>query len=245
MLNPATAALILALVLVILGPLTSPLERRFFQSNPSTRRKLAYYTINIALSWGLAVAAIAIYGWPSLGDSGAWTDWLPFPAIARPVLGAIVAGYFALSLAPFVQSLRSAHRRGAYAAAYRRHAAEFPAILPANAVERATFVLVALTAGVCEEVLFRGFLIRFLHDGAPALPLAAALVVSSLVFGLNHLYQGRKGVLGTTIAGLGFGLLFLVTGSLIPAIIIHALVDLQMVYVLRPVPADALEATAT
>jgi uncharacterized protein len=250
MLNPATAALILAAVLVLLGPLTSPLERRFFQSSPSTRRKLAYYALNMALSWGLAIAALAIYGWPAISDSAGWTGWLPFPQVGRPVLGALLAGYFVLGLAPFFQSLQSARKRRAYASAYRRHAAEFPALLPANAIERAAFILIALTAGICEEVLYRGFLIRFLHDGAPAqslpaLPLIAALLISSLAFGLGHLYQGRKGVLGTSVAGLGLGLLFLVTGSLIPAIIMHALVDLQAVYVLGPVPGDTIEAAAT
>jgi membrane protease YdiL (CAAX protease family) len=245
MLNPSIAALILASALVLLGPLTSPVERRFLQSDPSTTRKLLWFALNIALSWGLTGAAVAIYRWPALVDCGGWAGWLPFAAFTRPVLGLILAGYFVLSLMPLVQSLRGARRRAAYAAAYRRHAAEFPGLLPANAIERAAFIPVALTAGICEEILFRGFLIRFLHDGAPGLPLFAALAVSSLVFGLNHLYQGWKGALGTAFAGLGFGLLFLVTGSLIPAIVIHALVDLQLVYILRPVPGAAVEPAAT
>ena len=106
-------------------------------------------------------------------------------------------------------------------------------------------ILVALTAGICEEVLFRGFLIRFLHDGGMAMPVIAALLVSCLVFGLNHLYQGPRSALGTAIVGFIMGLLFLVTGSLIPPMIVHALIDLQPVYVLRPVPGDAPAAPAT
>jgi membrane protease YdiL (CAAX protease family) len=244
MLNAPASALILATVLAVMGPLTSPFERRFLRSDPSTMRKLLWFALNIVLSWGLTAAAVAIYGWSALANSRGWTGWLPFVAITRPVLGLLLAGYFALSLMPFVQSLGGARRRAAYAAAYRRHAAEFPGLLPANALERTAFILVALTAGICEEVLFRGFLIRFLHAGAPGLPLVAALLVSSLVFGLNHLYQGWKGALGTSVAGLGFGLLFLVTGSLIPAIVIHALIDLQVVYVLRPVAGAAIEPAA-
>jgi len=244
MLNPPAAALILALVLTLMGPLTSPFERRFLQSDPPTARKLLWFALNITLSWGLTAAAIAIYGWTALKDSGGWAGWLPFAAVTRPALGVLLAVYFALSLLPFVQSLRGPRRRAAYAAAYRRHAADFPGLLPSSAVERNAFILVALTAGVCEEVLFRGFLIRFLHEGAPGLPLVVALAASCLVFGLNHLYQGWKGALGTSIAGLGFGLLFLMTGSLIPAIVIHALIDLQLVYVLRPIPDAGLEAAS-
>ena len=136
---------------------------------------------------------------------------------------------------------------GAYAAAIRRGFADLPGLLPNNAAERAAFVLVSLTAGVCEEVLFRGFLIRLVYgDSAAAMPLAGALAVSSLAFGLAHLYQGLKGVGRTTLAGCAFGLLFLLSGSLIPGILLHALMDLQMAYVLGPIPdAAACKAAET
>jgi len=89
-------------------------------------------------------------------------------------------------------------------------------------------------AGVCEEILFRGFLIRWLHGGALGLPLVGALAASSLIFGLGHAYQGFKGVLSTAVGGLVLGLLFLLSGQLIPAMVLHALLDLQVVYVLWP-----------
>jgi membrane protease YdiL (CAAX protease family) len=56
---------------------------------------------------------------------------------------------------------------------------------------------------------------------------------------LGHLYLGLNGVLRTAIIGLGFGLLFLLSGSLIPCIVVHALMDLQMVYVMRPISDDS------
>jgi membrane protease YdiL (CAAX protease family) len=61
-----------------------------------------------------------------------------------------------------------------------------PGLLPNTAVERAAFVLLSLTAGVCKEVLYRGFLIRFLHESVLALPMAGALAASALIFGLGH-----------------------------------------------------------
>ncbi len=70
------------------------------------------------------------------------------------------------------------------------------------------------------------------------MPLLLALAASSLAFGLGHIYQGRAGVLRTGLAGLGFGLLFLLTGSLIPSIVLHAILDLQGVYLLWPVPDE-------
>jgi membrane protease YdiL (CAAX protease family) len=156
-----------------------------------------------------------------------------------PLGRALVAAYFLVALMPLLQSLRGDRWRRAYAKAYRRHSEGFAGLLPETAAERFAFVLLSLTAGICEESLYRGFLIRYLHDFAPALPLLLTVAAAALLFGLAHLYQGRAALFRTGIAGLAFGLLFVVTGSLIPCILLHALIDLQGVYVLRPFPEDA------
>src|SRR5262249_43179689 len=131
---------------------------------------------------------------PLLESPAVTAAWLPAPAIAGPVLGAALAAYFSIGLLPLGQSLRGPRWRRAYAAAIRHHFLRLPGLLPNNAAERAAWIVLSLTAGVCEEILFRGFLIRFLHGGVLVLPAAGALAVSSLVFGLGHAYQGFKGV---------------------------------------------------
>jgi len=237
--SPAVAADILAGVLALAIPLTGLFERQVYRSNPDTRLKLLAYGINIIVLWALAIAAVWIGELGRLFESPAMgAGWLWGPAILGPVLSVVVGVYMILGLLPLIQSLRGLRWRRAYAAAIRRSASDIPGFLPNTAIERAAFVLVSLTAGVCEEVLFRGFLIRFLHEGGFALPLVGALALSSLAFGLGHLYQGPKGVLRTMIAGFAFGLLFLLSGSLILGIVLHVLVDLQVAYVLRPIPED-------
>lgn len=233
--HSVSAAALLAGVIAVAGLVTSPFERRFFRSNLTTGRKLCVYAGAMLLLWTMTAAALRIYGWAALRESPvAPTAWLSAHGIAGVVLGAVVAAYFVIGLQPLLQSLRGARWRQAYAAAVRRHGAAFPGLLPNNALECTAFVLLSLTAGFCEEVLFRGFLICFLHVSAPNVPLAGALVVSSAVFGLNHAYQGVRGVLSTAVAGLAFGLVFLMSGDLIPGIVLHAVVDLQVAYVLRP-----------
>jgi len=69
------------------------------------------------------------------------------------------------------------------------------------------------------------------------LNLTLALLISSVIFGLNHLYQGAAGVAGSAIVGFLFGLLFLLTGNLLFPIIFHGVIDLRMLAILRP-PAD-------
>lgn len=229
------AVMLLAAALPLVMVAASPIERRIYRSNPSTGLKFIAYGGNIVLLWTMAAAAVGVEGWGRLLESPAPSAaWLWAPAVTKPVLAVALGAYMFVALLPLFQSLRGPRWRRAYAAAYRRGFAEIAGMLPNTALERAAWALLSLTAGVCEESYFRGFLIRVLHEQGPALPLTAALLASSLIFGLGHLYQGAKGVLGTTIGGAMFGLLFLLTGSLIPGVVLHALIDLQVAYVLAP-----------
>jgi membrane protease YdiL (CAAX protease family) len=237
--NFSLAADILAGVLALGIPLTGPFERRIYRSNPKTPLKLLTYGVNIVVLWTLAVAAVWMDGWGRLFENpAAGVGWLWSPTVSTIVLGVAVCGYMIAGLLPLIQSLRGLRWRRAYAAAFRRSTSDVPGLFPNTTLEYLAWIPLSLTAGVCEEVLFRGFLIRFLHESGFGLPLAAALVVSSLMFGLGHLYQGFKSVLGTTVAGFGLGLLFMLSGSLIASIVFHVLLDLQIPYVLRPIPED-------
>ncbi|WP_307287850.1 CPBP family intramembrane glutamic endopeptidase [Bacillus sp. SORGH_AS_0510] len=51
------------------------------------------------------------------------------------------------------------------------------------------------------------------------------LILSSLLFGLAHTYQGISGVVRTTLIGLWFSIVYIGIGSIIPLIFFHALVD--------------------
>ena len=96
------------------------------------------------------------------------------------------------------------------------------AISPRTAFELPAFLGVSLTAGFCEELLFRGFLIWVLQ---PLVGLWLAAALSALLFGAAHAYQGLAGVIRTGLFGLVFTAIVLLTGSLWPAIVLHAVVD--------------------
>jgi CAAX protease family protein len=97
-------------------------------------------------------------------------------------------------------------------------------LLPATSAERSLWVLVSLTAGLCEEFLYRAWLLLFFSSALGFV--WAGLLVSSIFFGFAHSYQGRSGILGTSVLGLVFGLLFVFTRSLIPGQLLHTLLDL-------------------
>jgi membrane protease YdiL (CAAX protease family) len=100
------------------------------------------------------------------------------------------------------------------------------AILPVSAGERAAWVAVSATAGFCEEVLYRGFLPALL---TPLLGGAswAAWALSTLAFGLGHVYQGPRAVLGTAVLGGIFAVPTIVLSSIWPAAFLHALFNLR------------------
>ena len=58
------------------------------------------------------------------------------------------------------------------------------------------------------------------------MPNWGAVIVSSVFFGLGHSYQGAAGILRTGLAGLGFGVFYLFTGSIWLPIVGHALLDI-------------------
>jgi uncharacterized protein len=97
-------------------------------------------------------------------------------------------------------------------------------MLPRTSMEKGAFVGVALTAGICEELVFRGFLIPALD--AMLGSMTAAVILSSLVFGLTHAYQGFFGILRTGTLGLLLALPVVATGSVLPSMLAHFLINI-------------------
>lgn len=107
-------------------------------------------------------------------------------------------------------------------------------LLPDTASERSWFAKISLGAGISEEVAYRGFLIYYLSTYLPQLNTPEKVVLSALVFGLGHLYQGWKGAIGTGLGGLVFAVLYVSTGSLLIPMVVHAVLDLRVLVILPP-----------
>jgi len=96
-------------------------------------------------------------------------------------------------------------------------------LFPRSKSEMALFVVLSLTAGICEEFLFRGFVMAALFRAGLDTWLVA--VLSSAMFGLAHLYQGKGGSLGTGILGALFALVRIIYNNLVPAMVWHSALD--------------------
>ena len=89
-------------------------------------------------------------------------------------------------------------------------------------------LMVWITAAFLEEFIFRAYLINVLDKllGSTKLSAAAAVLISSIIFGLLHAYQGLTGILLTGSLGLLAGIFYLLNGRRIwPLILIHGLID--------------------
>ncbi|WP_107840827.1 CPBP family intramembrane glutamic endopeptidase [Metasolibacillus meyeri] len=99
--------------------------------------------------------------------------------------------------------------------------------MPHTRHERIWFVFVAITAGICEELIFRGALTYFLFELPVELPLWTIGLLVSILFGMAHLYQGISGIVATSFLGVIFFILFIGTGSLLLPIILHFMMDVR------------------
>lgn len=101
--------------------------------------------------------------------------------------------------------------------------------LPAEWQELPAYFVMCASAGLFEEVVYRGFLItyfQYLFKGIPAAD-TLALLTPALIFSVAHFYQGAKAVFKILVLSLLFGMIFWYSHSLLIVIILHILVDLS------------------
>lgn len=177
----------------------------------------------------LAALAIAAAGWAGLQiwtapDELAIGSAIPVGELPAPVLGGIAAAAAGAILGAVLarRSKRPTPLAG-----------DIAALIPVSRVERRWFAAVCVCVGVCEELLYRGFMAAWLAD--LGLNGVAVLIVGSLFFGLAHAYQGVTGVLVTTALGALLHLLYVGTGALWAPMALHALLDLRLLTVRPPV----------
>jgi uncharacterized protein len=193
-----------------------PAHRRISQADPAWARRWLWAS-TIGSQWTLVAFGTALWiasnrPLTSLGFTvpDGWRLWV---GIAVVILFAAYQGWAITIL------IRSSEQR----AALRPQFSALAAVLPHTRTELPWFAGVSLTAGFCEEFLYRGY---FIWVFAPWIGWWGAAALSLPFFAVAHAYQGWKGVLRTGAAGAFFTLIVAIFESLWPAIALHALVDL-------------------
>jgi uncharacterized protein len=96
-------------------------------------------------------------------------------------------------------------------------------MLPHRGLELTAWIALSVTAGICEETIFRGYLQRQFVALVKSAP--AGILLSAAVFGLAHAYQGFRMVVLISLYGAMFGILAYWRGSVRPGMIAHAWQD--------------------
>ncbi|HEY4129214.1 MAG TPA: type II CAAX endopeptidase family protein [Gemmatimonadaceae bacterium] len=205
---------------------------------PGARRR-AYRRATIG-QWAVTLGAAII--WFTRGRTASDLR-LSAPSGWRFVVGlAIGAAAIAFVVVQLI-SIRRAKPSDLAAARPRLQMYEF--ILPHTPVDLRWFIALSFTAGFCEEFLYRGYLAWVLHWW---LGWTGGVAVGVALFGVAHMYQGKKGAFRATLAGVVMGIIFLTTQWLVPAMILHALIDFGSgvvgYTVFRDAPDAALQSSA-
>lgn len=209
------------LLLLVLQPIHGAFEARYYVAQAKAGRpaeRIRFYRQTAMMEWTfLMLLAAAWY------DFGRPIADLGFVMSTGPGLWIGVAACTALT-----GFLLYAWRRAKSAsvdekARYAESFGNLVHFIPHTRRELHNFYGISITAGIVEEIVYRGYVLWYLGQ---VMPLWAAVVVSSIAFGLGHIYQGPSGAFRAGLVGLAFAVLYVVSGSIWLPILAHALLDI-------------------
>ena len=101
------------------------------------------------------------------------------------------------------------------------------AFVPTENKEMAHFIFLAFSAGVSEEIIFRGYLINYFISWADnsLFGIITACLISSMLFAFLHGYQGMQSMIKIFVFAMLFSAIFILTQSLLLVVIVHAIID--------------------
>ena len=210
----------LVLVIPIRGQRRYERFRQEVASDPSAR--LRFYRSSLLLKYVLSLVVVALFFANGRDASG-----IRF-ATSAEATAFLVPIFIGVFLGAVIVKWRL--RRPASRAKLARSLRSIADLLPRTVGERRTWVLLSITAGVTEELIYRGFVLCVLDHLLPSADTFTLLVVGGLIFGLAHLYQGIKGVVLTGILGVVLGSVMIGAG-LFAAMVVHTLIDLRLLVI--------------
>jgi membrane protease YdiL (CAAX protease family) len=190
-------------------------------ANPN---RILSYALTLFVEWLLfayVVSGVRRHGASSLVLGTRWNSW---DALLRDI--GIAAAFWVIAAA-----LLLVLSRFLFAHTPRPNQ---ESLLPHGAGDLALWIALSVSAGICEETIFRGYLQRQLAAFTNSAP--AGILLSAVAFGGAHAYQGPRMMILIAVYGLMFGILAHWRRSVRPGMIAHAWQDTLsgLVGILRP-----------
>lgn len=173
---------------------------------------LALYTLLIVLEWSVGFGVTLWHSNPAFVAFVAQVLRDP-RSLGKDVLTAvaIVGGIFIVSLIiiRFLGTAGLTSLRG---------------MLPRKGLETAVFMLTAVSAGICEEIVFRGYLQQQITAWTGRS--TVGIIGQAILFGIGHVYQGWENAMVIGAWGLVFGVAAWMRRGLRGNMIAHAALDI-------------------
>ena len=185
---------------------------------PGLKIRLYYGNGLLLLSLAAICLTVTYFGGRPLASLGLSWGRMPYDALSIGLLG----GFTLLYLGDLALEVGSPDRRNESRANLQQLG-----FLPASGPQFLHFIFLAVSAGVGEEIVYRGYLIGYLDTLLPHSPLGIflTLFVPAVAFGLGHFYQGRGAVVKIVAMAILFGVFFYRTQTLWPLMLVHTAVD--------------------
>lgn len=186
---------------------------RSFSPIARSHGRMAGYVAALATEWlltGLVWWGIRLRGF-RLRDlvGGNWSNWKRITTDVLVACGFLILSNIALGIVSYVLKV-----------------GKNPAVrelVPHGRSQVLVYLLLSLTAGICEEIICRGYLQR--QFTALTRNVAVGCLIQAFIFGIGHIYQGVKIVPVLVLYGLFFGVLAQKRRSLRPGMIAHFMHD--------------------
>jgi membrane protease YdiL (CAAX protease family) len=205
--------LVLVLGLTTLWALRSAINPDHIAQAASLDR-VRFYLRTIAFEWvmlGVVLLGVRFHGasmYTVLGER-----WRSSRDMLRDI--GIAAGFWLIST--IILSAVSLHPHDSQPSAVVK------AILPNGWLESTLWIALSISAGICEEAIYRGYIQRQLISITSSAP--AGIVLTALAFGLAHSYKSWPGAVQVALGGLMLGTLAYWTKSVRPGMMAHAFSD--------------------
>ncbi len=194
-------------------------HRAFLQRESVAEKDILSVEYMKTIAFHGVIAASVLVTWFVLGRDWAALGFRDPNLAGNFRIGSFIAGALLIGM---VLNLLGGLVSGKGDAARLKAYGKLAPFLPKTPRQHRWGMALSLSAGVAEEIAYRGFVMWML---AFFMPVYAAIAVQAVIFGLAHAYQGLGGTVGTAILGAVLGVVYWATGSLFLPILLHMLVD--------------------
>ncbi|MCE7990693.1 MAG: CPBP family intramembrane metalloprotease [Roseivirga sp.] len=204
-------ALLAGVIFPLYAFATARKTQAYMHANPD--KLIQTYKSILVMQWGMCLPVVIMLSLKAGGLSSIGLHFFTDPLSIAGLVATVILG------AQLVKRLPYPEKRLIKG---KKKLKEVMFVLPKNKAEHQWSLGVSVTAGVCEEILFRGLFYELLLEHTTAI---FAILIVNIMFGLGHAGTKFKNMLSTMGLGLLWSAIYYFTGSLWVPIAMHILVD--------------------